>query len=188
MRKFLKQIKNNPLFLFIIALILFYLSSFFPVITERFYSQGIFKAIFSIYSKVTGFLLFSIAELLIGIIIISILFYLRRLLKRKPGFKYKYFKKAVFIFSLIYFLFITTWGINYNRYTFAQIAQLEIKPATVEELTGLTEDLMSKANELRALVLEDSQRVMNRQEKFIQNLAGLMVGLKGFYFQKLCLT
>ena len=160
MRKYLNQIKSNPLFLFILALMLFYFSSFYPSLTERFYSQGIFRMIVPTYSRITGLFPFSIAELIIGILIVTILFSLGRLFKSSARINFKYLKKVIFVFSLIYFLFITTWGINYNRYTFAQIAQLEIKPATVEELTSLTENLIIKVNELRALVLEDDQRVM----------------------------
>ena len=197
MRKYINQIKSTPFFLFILALMLFYFSSFYPSFTERFYSQGIFKIIAPTYSRITGLLPFSIAELIIGIFIITILFSLGRLLKKKIRVNLKYFKKVIFIFSLIYFLFITTWGINYNRYTFAQIAQLEIKPATIEELTGLTEDLIIKVNEFRALVLEDEQRVMklpngipdmfkgllkaiNMQEKYIRIGWNLWQAQRGF--------
>ena len=61
--------------------------------------------------------------------------------------------------GLIYFLFLMVWGFNYHRQPYSTIAKLNVSPSSIQELTGLCEDLIGRANYLREYVQEDTREV-----------------------------
>lgn len=110
---------------------------------------------------------FSIAEVLVVLLIPSILVYLitvfikikRTDQKRKAALTY-FVVQPLCAVSLLFFLFTVTCGINYHRYTFAETSGLPIQPATVEELEALCEKLAADVNTLRSQVKTDANGVM----------------------------
>lgn len=153
--------------------LLFHITSYFPQFIERFYSNGFYRLISQPLSLLTGLLPFSLME--IGLIfitvgIISLLIYMIVKAVKHPKAKWEIFFK--FILNLvaagciIYFLLILLWSINYNRQPFSEIARLDVRPASTEELAAVCKEIINHANELRTQVTEASNGVFHIQGGF----------------------
>ncbi len=164
----IKKSKKTMLLLFLpIGILLFYLSSCVPDTTERIYATGIYKPLGQYLSLATGLIPFSIAEF---IIISLVLFFFGQLIKMiiklcHPASKRKtilfgFISSIVITAGIIYFGFVMLWGLNYNRLPFSSIANLDTRPASVEELAQLCEYIIDSANDLRPKVTENAQGVM----------------------------
>lgn len=135
--------------------------SLYPQAVEKYYSNGLNRFTVGILSTLTGIFPFSAAELLL--VLLSFLL-ARRLLRLglallkngKAGREEagRFFLGALGWAGLIYFAFLLLWGLNYYRQPLARLANLEIRPASVEELTEVCSGLIERANELRELVEE----------------------------------
>ncbi|KJS23352.1 MAG: hypothetical protein VR72_01580 [Clostridiaceae bacterium BRH_c20a] len=150
-----------------ISLLLANISAFFPNIVERIYSNGVYPIIGQSLSIITGFLPFSVAEVIVILLFLLIILSLIRtiiLLIRGKGRRketaLRYFVNALALGSVIYFGFVIIWGLNYNRLPFSDIANFNVQPITVQELAKVCEDLVDKANALRDMVSEDENGVM----------------------------
>lgn len=138
-----------------IGFILVYVSQGNPNQVERLYSGGVYKYIGSTISMVTSIFPFSLGEIIVLIalifIIISFIWVIYGTLTRR--IKYRklaiYARNLLVAFSIIYFLFNILWGLNYYRMPFSKIADIHVKPATIQELVDLCDDLIDKTNGLR---------------------------------------
>jgi hypothetical protein len=70
------------------------------------------------------------------------------------------------IASIIYSLFLVLWGFNYNRATFGEIASLEVRPSSTDELYELCEALIKDTNDLREKIYENDLGVMEFKEGY----------------------
>ncbi|WHH60321.1 DUF3810 domain-containing protein [Petroclostridium sp. X23] len=150
-----------------IGMLLNYTSSLNSTITERIYSNISYKWFSQTISTVTGVFPFSVAELML---IAFVLFIIWRLVVLCVRFvkgtenRWEIFKKGIInglaLAGVIYFSFIIMWGLNYNRMMVSQIFELDVRPASVKELAALCEDLITRANDLRSRVHEDTKGVM----------------------------
>lgn len=123
---------------------------------EQIFALHIYKWISQIVSTISGIIPFSIAEIMICVLPILILFVLIRftigLIKKKENRKLKFFKGILNVLcfgSIVLFLFTVFAGINYYRYPFSYYSNLEITDSSVEELYSLTGSLALQANDLR---------------------------------------
>jgi hypothetical protein len=73
----------------------------------------------------------------------------------------EYITNILVIVSIAFFLFLCVWGLNYYRMPFADIAGLEVKPASAAELENVCKALIERANALRASVNTDGAGNMN---------------------------
>ncbi|MFP4697529.1 MAG: DUF3810 domain-containing protein [Eubacteriales bacterium] len=132
----------------------------FPKFVEIVYSNFINKTMIQIVSRTTGIFPISIAEfLVIGLFIALFILIVILFIKIKKG---GFLDQLLTIFtylSVLYLLFMIMWGFNYNRLDFKQIANLPNEKATKEDLIGLCEELIYKANTLREQVQEDANGV-----------------------------
>lgn len=62
--------------------------------------------------------------------------------------------------SLTYFIFISLWGLNYYRLTFADIIHFNVRPYSTAELADVCNSLIDQTNQLRTKVYEDQDGVM----------------------------
>jgi hypothetical protein len=148
----------------IISFIVFNLSQ---KATENVYSKKIFPIIIKIQTLITGYLPFSLIELIIILIIIILLLILFIAIKSliKKTFKYPLNKKLlktiilrlIILISILYFSFLILWGFNYNRFKYKNT---ETKEYSIEELTSLCNYLTEETNSLREKVKEDENGVM----------------------------
>jgi len=91
-------------------------------VTEKIYSNGIYRGISWLIGNLWGWLPFSVMELLFPAIILTLIWcisvWIFKLLKNKEE-RWLIFGKgilnALVVVSIAYFLFIFLWGLNYNR-------------------------------------------------------------------------
>nr|WP_242826504.1 DUF3810 domain-containing protein [Caldisalinibacter kiritimatiensis] len=62
--------------------------------------------------------------------------------------------------SIVYFMFITMWGLNYHRLSFGEISGLNTSKASIDELELLCEVLINRTNRLREKVTENENGIM----------------------------
>lgn len=131
-------------------------SSFFA---EQIYAKHIYKLISQVFSTITGFSPFSIAELLILmlpaiILTVFVRFIIMIIINKEKRIErlIKGVLNLLCAISITLFLFTTFTGINYYRNSFVSYSNLEISNSSDEELYALTESLADTANELRAQV------------------------------------
>lgn len=157
------------LFLLILpfSILLTFVASSNSILTENIYSSSVYKGISQILSNITGILPFSLGEMLFIFIVLYIPFWLvRTLIKiiRNKSEKIKLIKSSIFsiikVISIIYFLFVIMWGLNYHRLSLASLSNLKIEESSVDDLIGLSENLVNKSNSLRKLVQEDKNGIM----------------------------
>lgn len=164
-----------------LAYLISYEASLRPDLVERSYSGGFYKLISQPLSRLSGLVPFSLGEILLYLIII--LFSVRiiwLIIKKLVLLALKIFNRGEsqtpsimrFIFnilvtaSILYFCFIIIWGLNYYRYSFAQIANYEVKPSSADELENLCLSLTAKANSLRPEVEADPRKAMVIKEGY----------------------
>lgn len=167
-----KKIPNKLILILFLpgGILLSYSLSFAPHLVENIYSTGIYKPMGSILSIITGIVPFSAAEFIIISIAVFVIWKLAAVIiksNRKPyERKYIILDLLINIFisvSIIYFVFVIVWGINYNRLPFSQIVGLDTRPASVQELEEVCENIVENANRLRNKVNEDMNGIMKLQ-------------------------
>ncbi|MCR1897653.1 DUF3810 domain-containing protein [Irregularibacter muris] len=132
--------------------------------TEHIYSTGMYKIIGNLLSPFSKITKISVGEFLLYILLLFILFqclrFVYHLFQPRSNVKKMFFTLFINIIvclSILYFVFIITWGINYHRLPFSTIANLNPQPSSVEDLESLCENLIEQANSLREKNLEDEQ-------------------------------
>lgn len=188
-RKILKRLKLT--LLIPIGIILVYFSSGNPAFVERVYSNGIYPPLGSMLSKAFGILPFSVAEFIVILVPAALIVNtVRSLISMRL---IEYLINILTIISIVFFTFIGTWGLNYYRMPFADIAGLEVHPASVYELEDLCRDLIERANILRSSVSVDrsgnvdipgsSRDILNNCYKGYEAISGIYPELGGSYGQ-----
>lgn len=151
-----------------LGMALAYISSYNPAVVESLYSKGIYVTIGRILSRATGIFPFSIAELVViaapaAFIVYTVITLIR--LFSASGSRISLFigyaANMLVIVSIAFFSFVGLWGLNYYRMPFADIAGLEVKPASVKELEGVCQSLISRANMLRSSANTDGEGKMD---------------------------
>ncbi len=153
--------------LFPLGMLLYLLTARMPSVIEYVFSRGLNKWFTEALSLFTGLAPFSVAEFGLIILTILALFLLItgviNVIKTKTG-KLKllldYILNVLAVVSVVYFILTVTWTLNYNRFPYAKIAGLDVRPASIDELARVCEGLINRANSLRSLVLQDSTGVM----------------------------
>lgn len=164
-----KLIKKILLLLFLpLAIIISFLASKSPQIVENLYSNNLYRLIAQPISIVTGILPFSLGEFLsYFIILFFVILLFKTILKIIRETKERIYIIVNFILNTLafisigYFAFIMIWGLNYHRLPFSDISGLVTKPASVNELAMLCDDLIERSNELRSKIKENSSEVMD---------------------------
>lgn len=134
-----------------------------PAWVERVYSRLLYPPIGLLLSRLTSIVPFSLAEVIVvGLILLAIVGLLHWLVRgwRHPRIWLRQIRCLLTIGLFAYAGFIVLWGLNYHRQPLATILQLDLQPASTQELAALCADLLNAVNELRPLLLEDDQQVM----------------------------
>lgn len=202
-------IKKRTFFLLLIPISMFllWLVKQNSYVGEYIFARGIYIPISKVINWITGIYPFSMME--IGVIILPFAFiivcfvFVFHLIKR---IKYKrnvmYFiwlslLNMVCVLSCVYFFYTLVCGVNYHRYSFAQIAGLEIEDSSEQDLYKLTLSLTQEAGKLRSAIAqtegaidENGLIVVNRTgwaevaktaEESYQKIAGTYTELGGNY-------
>lgn len=173
----IKKFRFISISLFVLGFLLNIISSKFPSIVEKYYSNGINIYIVKFLSKVSSIVPFSLFEMIIYIfilvIIVFIVYSIFYIIKKNKNIL-SYIKNSILniisIAGIIYFLFIVLWGINYNRlsletslienYNKTHNKSIDKVEYDKEDLNNLYKFLIEKCNETRKFVLEDENNVM----------------------------
>lgn len=170
----------------------------FPHAVENIYARGFYRIISQALSLLTGWIPLSVGELAIILFIpFAIVVVIRSIVKLvkaasgRGSMAIDYILNVLVFVSLIYFSFVVTFDINYQRLPFNEIAGLDVHPSSVDELAQVCEKIIQRANELRAQVPEDSAGVMKltggREDAFRNAWRGYDIAAKvypelgGFY-------
>lgn len=125
----------------------------YPAATERIYSSGVYPALSGLVSRVTGLLPFSLAEIIIIALPVSLITYIiikiRKIVKL-PGSRREHAAKLVATLfcaaSVIGFGFTFLCGLNYHRESFKLASGLSVRDSSAEELASLCAELIKKTN------------------------------------------
>lgn len=201
---FMSKYKLKRLFI-LLLLPLTYLFVFLaksnPEKVESIYSQGFYAVVSSAINTITSFFDFSLAEIVIfilifcaiGFIFYSILKIWRSKKEDKPFSIYTFLVNSLIIVTVMSFSFNIMCGFNYYRQPFTEQINLQVNDATPEELYLLAQDLSAHANGYRELVKLDENGVMilsdttentlDTARKAMNSLSKDYPILSGMYFQ-----
>ena len=149
-----------------VGLALYLLALFVPDFAE-WYARYPYHWLSLAVNRVTGLLPFSLAEILLVLLIAVVLFWLIfgivRLIRKRENRKkrlVRFLLTPLCALSVVWFLFVVTCGINYSRYTFSQVSGLPIRDSSVEELYELNVSLAQEVSRLRQELPENQWGVM----------------------------
>lgn len=150
-----------------LGILLAHIGSLLPAIIERYYSTGINRMVIVALSSASGVFPFSMAEILVVLMVIMILRGIikwpTRLIENKKcdrSFVVKGLINLLVFVSILYFTFVFLWGLNYSRLSFAHIAGYTVQPATIDDLAQVCESLIERTNQLRLGLEQDQNGVM----------------------------
>ncbi|MGL4362127.1 MAG: DUF3810 domain-containing protein [Cellulosilyticaceae bacterium] len=195
------KLKMILILLLPLAILLNKLYLFYPETWEKFYSLGINKYLIQLSSISLNIFPFSVVEILLYIciftLIIFTLFTFYKILCAIPKWKQSFiilFNYLLTMFSLtclIIFIFVTFWGLNYNRPPFSTQYGLEVGNYSPEDLGKLYSHLLDEASSIRSKLPEtpnglmtpygDYKDIFDRAEKGFEVISKEFPSLKGFY-------
>ncbi len=148
-------------------------------LVENIYSKTIYKTLIPPLSRLTGVFPVSLAEIVIVVLVmwllIELIIGLRQRFQSQLDGIGSSFLSLIMVVAIVYLSFQCLWGLNYHRLEFAEMAGLEIRAISVQELEVLTQTLVDEVNQLRTEVLESRDGVMRlacRQEVLEQAIDG----------------
>lgn len=132
----------------------------YPHLIESYYSKGFYPYWSGFFRSLLGPLPFSIGDMLYGILILGLFYYLIK--RRKKLFKdWKITLRDTFlVLAVAYFTFHISWGLNYYREPISKTLSLDAK-YSAEELYRTTDILIAKTNEMQQLITGDSTSIVD---------------------------
>ncbi|MDB5280739.1 MAG: hypothetical protein JWR61_5694 [Ferruginibacter sp.] len=140
--------------------------------SETWYATGIYPNIAIFLRSLTGWLPFSLGDLLYGAAGAWLLYKLVRAIKAivkkevTVQVTLKKFSNAILILLLIYIVFNIFWGINYNRRGIASQLGLTVAKYSTEDLRDLNTALLQKINESKTATLRSGTTVLTSKTVF----------------------
>jgi hypothetical protein len=137
-----------------------------PALVERAYSRGAYRVVAALFTASFGRLPFSVAEVLVWLAVAAAGRWLLRVCGRVWRDRGR--RRAVIGSALagawvgagaLYLAFLGLWGLNYRRPPYAELAGLDARPASIEELTSACEELVGEANRARDALPESTDGV-----------------------------
>jgi len=137
----------------------------YPEFTENVYSRGIYKIIMQPVSLLTGLVPFSVAELVLIILVIYIpvrlIYIIIRAVRKGEGILvWRFFANLVLLGSLWFFIQVIVWNINYERLPYSRLAGINVQDSSLDELEALCRWLVDETNKLREQVPENQDGIM----------------------------
>jgi hypothetical protein len=165
--------------------------SLFPWTVEKVYATGVDRVLVQALGGAAGFFPFSCAEVLVILLAAAVVWRLtlhflgaRRERKAKKVAARRILIDFLALTAVVYFLFVVLWGLNYGRPTLAEIARLDVRPATAPELAEVCRNLIDRANQARVKVGQDENGVMvvagSRRDVLARADAGYRVAAASF--------
>ena len=135
-------------------------------VAEEVFAAGIYKVLSQGMSMLTGWIPFSLMELIILVgpvaVLVLIVRQIVRVVKNAAKKRFLLFmtmlQNLLCLAAVIYFSYVLLCGVNYHRYPVAYHLGLTVENSTVEELAGLYTELADKATELRAQLTTENEK------------------------------
>ena len=176
MKELILRKRNILLFLIPLGIILNEWAKHSTFIAEEVFAKRIYKVISQVIGFLTGWLPFSLAEVIVAVgpfvILVLLIRQIIRVIRAKKIIS-EYSQKSVgqirfqlimtavqnilCLISVIFFVYILLCGINYYRYSVQYYLGLSVENSSVEELEGLLIELAEKANSLRSNLTTENE-------------------------------
>ena len=149
-----KSVWKKILILLAVAIVLKIISSF-PFFIERYYSSVVYTTISTVLRIITGWLPFSLGDVVYALCVIWLIIRLYRTshatIKRRVTREsfFRSFQRSIVIILWIYILFNALWGLNYNRLGIEYQLQLEPTNYSTQDLKNIIQELIAKVNNER---------------------------------------
>ena len=158
-----KKIKSLQIVIFSILLLavsagMFGVSRWIPE-TAQWYAQHIYPVFVSVIGRISGIFPFSVAEILVYILIlalmVSMIRFFVKLVRKKGSARYMavFGYRVLFLISVLFFLYVINCGVNYSRVSFSESAGIEVESYTKADLVRvcqmLTDDVIRYAKEVK---------------------------------------
>jgi len=150
-----------------LTILLTKLSRIFPDFIETYYSSFFYKIIASILSEITGFIPFSLAELIIIHFCVFSLFHVLKIFiliykfeNRRSEILKNFGFNVLATSGIIYFSFQMLWGFNYQRLSLDKLLKLDIRVSSSTEVVELCNTLIKSSNSLRKNLKENKDGLM----------------------------
>lgn len=127
----------------------------YPELMEIYYSEGVFPVISKLLNTVFKWIPFSAGDLLYSVLIIFVLRWTIKNLKRFKTEPKAFGLDVLSFVSLLYFMFHLCWGYNYYRVPLHTTLDLNPKYTTAQ-LKSVTNELILKTNTLHFAITKDS--------------------------------
>ena len=141
------------------ALVLTWVASANPSLTEAWFSRGVYPWLSSAWGFLPSLAPFSVAQWVVvatlALCIGWLGFYLVAFVRgrgRRRFVLWRALTTMLAVLSVAYCIFALMCGLNYYRHTFAEDAGFELRESSTAELTALCENLAANMNETRAEV------------------------------------
>lgn len=137
----------------LLTLLLLAAAAWLPGFTDGLYRDAS-RAVIHVLSRVTGWIPVSVAEVAIGLAVLSLLIALLRLLwvlisgPRRLAYLLRFVAWMLFHAAMLIFLFEAIWGLNYRAQPLAETMGLTVQARSPEELKTLNRYLIDRANAL----------------------------------------
>lgn len=134
-------------------------------VAEEVFAAGIYKVLSQGMSMLTGWIPFSLMELIIIVGPVTVLVLIVRQIVQSVAAQritliVTMLQNLLCLAAVIYFGYVLLCGVNYHRYPVAYHLGFTVENSTVDELAGLYTELADKATELRAqLTTEDEKGI-----------------------------
>ena len=160
--------------MFLLAVLIYMVAKYNEWVAEFIFARGIYRAVSTIFNRVTGIVPFSVIEVIIVllsiIIMVKFIRFIILLIRRKSVKK----KVAGFLCNLsvvlgtVALLYVTMCGTNYFRYSFARINNIEITEHSDEELYEMCIDIARRMNVARAEIEENEEGVADYSLSYLE--------------------
>lgn len=133
-------------------------------VAEKVFATGIYKVLSQGMACITGWIPFSLMELIIIVGPITVLALIIRQIVRMVREEKRLIlfvsmiQNLLCLVAVIFFGYVLLCGVNYHRYPVAYHLGLTVEESTEEELKGLLIELADKAVELRAQLTTEDER------------------------------
>ncbi|MGI9532039.1 DUF3810 domain-containing protein [Lutimonas sp.] len=144
-----KEKRNILLSVFLFLQIgLIALLSQYPSFIDGYYVNGIYPLISKTLRLLTGWIPFSIGDIIYALLILLILRFIQQLIFPKTKKRKTILLGFVAGISLFYFFFYLFWGLNYSRSPISKSLALEKEDFNIVALESITEQILSKTAKL----------------------------------------
>ncbi|UEG52017.1 DUF3810 domain-containing protein [Mucilaginibacter daejeonensis] len=171
-------------------MLLLFIAGEYPLFIERYYSNGLYRAISVALHFTLGWIPFSVGDVLYTAIIVIALYatisLIASLFKKRFARSLRLFINLVIGLQLFIIAFYILWGLNYSRPPASQLLNIPDSTYTTSALIGMTCTLIDSANACRARLNADDLSTTNKQiydtaEAAIERSADIYPQFRSYY-------